>query len=191
MRCQLAVLPHPYISLRGLEQRLEIFVGNTVSPYVLDQLGQQPDVRQALCVEVDRAVAHARFEEGDITEWDIARVLVKHYKLPFLPLSRYSISREVLSLFPVALLRQHTMIPMDRFGNTVTISLGRNPEPGLKDQILSEFNLFPSFFVSTLTDVKNALNLHFPTPFSEFDGLLTDVKKSFQEIGDWDIDEEK
>ena len=91
-----------------------------------------------------------------------------------------------MSLIPVEMLREHTMVPMDRFGNTVTIAIARNPEPGLKEKIQAELNLNATFFVSTLNEVKNALNLHFPTPFSEFDGLLTDVKKSFKDLGDWD-----
>jgi type IV pilus assembly protein PilB len=130
-------------------------------------------------------------EEGDLSEWDIARVLVKHHKLPFLQISRYAVSRDVLSVFPADFLRQNTILPLDLFGKTVNMAIGRSLVPGLKEIIVKEFKLHPFFFVSTLTDVKNALNLHFPTPFSEFDGLLTDVKKTFKEIGqEWDVDEE-
>jgi len=127
-------------------------------------------------------------EEGIITEWDIARVLVKHYKLPFLSLNRYSIPKKVLDVFPVDFLREQTFVPLDRFGTTVTLAIGRHPQPGLKERIQQDFQMFPSLFVSTLTDVKNALNLHFPTPFSEFDNLLTDVKKSFRNLGDWSVE---
>ena len=127
-------------------------------------------------------------QEGNLTEWDLARTLVKHYKLPFIPLSRYEVSKDIVELLPVELLRENMMMPMDRFGNTITLAIARNPEPGLKEHILEEHQLHCAFFVSTLTDVKNALNLHFPTPFSEFDGLLTDVKQSFSELGgEWDL----
>lgn len=127
-------------------------------------------------------------QEGNLTEWDLARTLVKHYKLPFIPLGRYDIAKDVMQLLPVELMREHTMIPMDRFGTTITLAIARNPEPGLKELLLEEYQLHCSFFVSTLTDVKNALNLHFPTPFSEFDGLLTDVKQSFSDLGgEWDL----
>ncbi len=147
-------------------------------------------VKRALQVQMQTGepVEEVLVEEAVITEWDLARTLVKHYKLPFMPLPRYAIPKQVLGIFPAEYLRAHAMIPLDRFGSTVTIAIARNPEPGLKEQIHEDFGLHASFFVSTLTDVKNATNLHFPTPFSEFDGLLTDVKKSFKDLDGWEVE---
>jgi len=150
-----------------------------------------PDtVKRALQVQMQTGepIEEVLVEEGVITEWDLARTLVKHYKLPFMPLHRYSIPKQVLETMPAEFLREHAMIPLDRFGSTLTIAIARNPEPGLKEQIHEDFGVHASYFVTTLTDVKNAINLHFPTPFSEFDGLLTDVKKSFKDLGGWEIE---
>ncbi len=147
-------------------------------------------VKKALQIQsrTGEPIEEVLVQEGNVSEWDIARTLVKHYKLPFIPLHRYAILKEVIGLLPPQLLREHSMIPMDRFGNTITIAIGRNPEPGLKEHILEAHGLHASFFVATLTDVTNAINLHYPRPFSEFDGLLTDVKQSFKQLGgEWDL----
>jgi len=148
-------------------------------------------MKQILAVHnrTGESIEETLVEEGDLSEWDIARVLVKHLKLPFLQVSRYSISREVMNIFPSDFLRQHTLVPLDRFGNAVIVAIARAINPALRDTIFKDFNVHPFFFVSTLTEVKNALNLHFPTPFSEFDGLITDVKKTFKQIGpEWEPD---
>ena len=128
-------------------------------------------------------------EEGNLTEWDIARVLVKLHRLPFVQLSKVSIAKEVMDLLPVDFLREKSAVPMDRFGQVITVAVSRNGDSNLISEIRQITGLEPYLFVTTMTEVKNALNLHFPTPFSEFDGLLTDVKKNMKKVGkEWDLD---
>ncbi len=119
-------------------------------------------------------------EEGLITEWDIVRVIVKQYKLPYLPSTKYNVSKEVLAIFPAKFLHANLIVPLDRFGDVVTLATARNPSLELMQEIEQQFKLTPLACVSTISDVKSTLTMHFPTPFSEFDGMLTDIRKSMK-----------
>lgn len=121
-------------------------------------------------------------EGGLISEWDIVRVIVKQYKLPYLPSTRYSVPKEVLSIFPPKYLHANLIVPLDIFGDVVVIATARNPSSELMQEIEQQFKFYPLVYVSTITDVKTTLTNHFPTPFSEFDGMLTDLKSKMKKV---------
>ena len=130
-------------------------------------------------------------ESNAIAEWDIVRVIVKQYKLPYLPSTRYNIPREVLSIFPPKLLHANLFVPHDLFGDVVVVAMARNPSPDLLEEIEKQYKLFPLVFVSTISDIKSTLATSFPTPFSEFDGMLDDIKKSMKKVdAPWKLPQE-
>jgi type IV pilus assembly protein PilB len=121
-------------------------------------------------------------EQGLISEWDIVRVIVKQYKLPYLPSTRYAVPKDVLSIFPPKFLHANLIVPLDVFGDVVVIALARNPSPELMQEIEQQYKVYPLVYVSTMTDVKTTLANHFPTPFSEFDGMLDDIKSKMKKV---------
>ncbi len=60
---------------------------------------------------------------GHITEWDLAKVITDKFNLPFLMAGNYSISEEAKARFPKETLFKYTMVPLDTFGDIVTVAM--------------------------------------------------------------------
>ncbi|MAD32290.1 MAG: hypothetical protein CMJ88_00835 [Planctomycetes bacterium] len=58
---------------------------------------------------------------GHITEWDLAKIVTENFNLPFLMAANHQISEEAKLRLPKELLFEHTIVPLDTFGDIVTI----------------------------------------------------------------------
>lgn len=56
-----------------------------------------------------------------ITEWDLAKVMVEHFQLPFVMASNYEIDIDVKNKIPREFLFKHMIVPLDVFGDAITI----------------------------------------------------------------------
>lgn len=62
-------------------------------------------------------------QNGNISEWDLARIVVEHFQLPFAMASSHDVTPEVLSRFPRELLFQHRIVPLGVFEDVATVVL--------------------------------------------------------------------
>ncbi len=96
-------------------------------------------------------------EIGACKEEDIAQALTAQYGFPYLPLSNYEISPEVINLIPGRVARQYLLIPIDKIGDNLTLAMS-NP---LNVQAIEDVELScgcsAQTFVSTSSDVKKAI----------------------------------
>lgn len=60
---------------------------------------------------------------GHITEWDLAKIVTENFNLPFLMAGNYSISDATKERFPKETLFKYTMVPLDTFGDIVTVAM--------------------------------------------------------------------
>ena len=60
---------------------------------------------------------------GHIAEWDLAKLVAENFNLPFLMVGNYQISEEAQQRFPVETLFKHTIVPLDSFGDIVTVAM--------------------------------------------------------------------
>lgn len=60
---------------------------------------------------------------GHITEWDLAKVVTENFNLPFLMAGNYQIGPEAKDRLPKETLFKHTMVPLDVFGDIVTVAM--------------------------------------------------------------------
>ena len=95
------------------------------------------------------------------TEEDIVQALTCQYGFPFLPLSNYEITPEIIALVPVGICKKYCLIPIDRIGRSLTLAMA-NP---LNVQALEEIERITSCavqsFVSTATDIKNGIKRYY------------------------------
>lgn len=95
---------------------------------------------------------------GYVTEEQIAQVITVQYGFPYLPLSNYQLDESAVKLVPENVARQYCLIPVDKIGNTVTIAMA---DP-LNTQAIEDVELVTNssiqIFVSTATDIKNAID---------------------------------
>lgn len=94
---------------------------------------------------------------GFTKEEEIAQALTVQYGFPYLPLSNYELTKEVVQLIPENVARQYCLIAVDKIGDTLTVSMS-NPLniKAIEDiEMLTKCNV--QVFVSTMTDISNAV----------------------------------
>ena len=98
---------------------------------------------------------------GYVTEEQIAQAITVQYGFPYLPLQSYEIDSGLIKLIPENVARQYCLIVVDKIGNTLTIAIA-NP---LNLQAVEDIELMTGCkvqtFVSTMTDINNALNRYY------------------------------
>ena len=98
---------------------------------------------------------------GYANEENIAQALTCQYGFPYLPLSSYEIDPEVIRSVPANLCEQFCLIPIDKIGKSLTISIA-NP---LNVKAVQDVELITGCtvqaFVSTTTDIRRAIKKYY------------------------------
>ncbi|MFA6079067.1 MAG: hypothetical protein WC779_04915 [Candidatus Omnitrophota bacterium] len=98
---------------------------------------------------------------GFVTEEEIAQALTVQYGFPYLPLESYEVTPEVIQLIPENVATQYNLIAIDRIEDLITIAMS-NP---LNIQAVEDVELITKckvqVFVSTMTDISNAIKKHY------------------------------
>lgn len=85
-------------------------------------------------------------ESQEIDAFDLARVLVEQYQLPFIELGQYSANKDLIQEFPAELLHAARIVPIERFGGHVGFACQEVPSPethaSLKDLVDGSILIF-------------------------------------------------
>ncbi len=110
---------------------------------------------------------------GNITEWDLAKLVVEQFQVPFLMAGNYDVGDEAKTSIPKELLFKHLIVPLDRFGDILTLAM----------PILAPFEVLMALRKQTGCDV-------FP-----YVGLISENKRvlgeMFSDFFEWTKEEEK
>jgi hypothetical protein len=87
--------------------------------------------------------------EGEvISDYDLAKIVVTHYSLPYLDIANYSMRREVTTLLPEEFRHRWAIQPLDQFGSILTLAVSEIPAPEQIEEIVETTNLTPILFVA-------------------------------------------
>ena len=98
---------------------------------------------------------------GLAKEEEIAQALTVQYGFPYLPLECYDINAEAIKLIPENVATQYNLVAIDKIGDLLTIAMS-NP---LNYQAIEDIEILTKckvqVFVSTMTDITNAIQKHY------------------------------
>ena len=98
---------------------------------------------------------------GFAKEEEIAQSLTVQYGFPYLPLECYDINAEAIRLIPQNVALQYNLVAIDKIGDLLTIAMS-NP---LNYQAVEDIEILTKckvqVFVSTMTDINNAIIKHY------------------------------
>ena len=95
------------------------------------------------------------------TERDIAQALTAQYGFPYLPLSSYEIDSEVIKAIPVDLCREYLLIPIDKIGQSLTMTMANPLDVEAIEKIEALTGCSVQTFVSTSSDIKQAIEKYY------------------------------
>jgi len=121
------------------------------------------ELEKALSIQKEKGglIGEILVELGYVKEEDIAQALTTQYGFPYLPLANYEIDPEVIKTIPERVARQYSLIPIDKIGDNLTITMS-NPLnlQAIEDvEILTGCNV--QTFVSTVSDIKEAIDRYY------------------------------
>jgi type IV pilus assembly protein PilB len=123
----------------------------------------QQQVDKALKAQKEKGglIGEILVDLGFAKEEDIAQALTAQYGFPYLPLSNYEISPEIINIIAGRVAKQYVLIPIDKIGNNLTIVMS-NP---LNIQAIEDVELISGCsvqtFVSTSSDIKRAIEKYY------------------------------
>src|SRR5687768_12523576 len=88
------------------------------------------------------------FDRNSIDEWDLAKIVTTHYSLPFMDVTTFTVRREVVALLPLDFCRKYHLLPLDRFGDTLTLAVCEMPSPDLIQEVVQKTGLTPFLYVA-------------------------------------------
>ncbi len=98
---------------------------------------------------------------GFVKEEEIAQSLTAQFGFPYLPLGNYEIDLSVTKLVSKNVALQYLLVPIDKIGNVLTIAMA---DP-LNSQAVEDIELVTKckvqVFVSTMTDIKQAIEKYY------------------------------
>ncbi|GEM_PF-1808075 len=110
-------------------------------------------------------------QEGYVTETDIARELSRHLQLPFLELQNYQSSKDAADSLPPELLQRHQIVPVDRFGDTMSLAMSQHLTLDGFKEIQAKAGCDITFFVALISKVAEALQEFAPMDAEEIRNL--------------------
>ena len=123
----------------------------------------QQQLDKALAVQKVKGglIGELLVELGLAKEEDIAQALTVQYGFPYLPLSSYEISEEIVKLIPLTIARRHILIPLDKIGNNLTLVMANPLNAAAIEDAESVSGCSVQVFVSTSSEIKKAIEKYY------------------------------
>lgn len=98
---------------------------------------------------------------GAAKEEVLSQCLAHYYNLPYVDLDTYLIDAEVLKLIPEEMVRRHTLIPLFKIGNTLTIAMNNPLNIHALDEVRNKTKIDVEVAISTEKKIKRAIEQHY------------------------------
>jgi hypothetical protein len=102
--------------------------------------------------------------DGLVSDWEIARVCAELFHLPYLPLECYQPSEDARSGLDPEYLRQYGLVPLDRFGDVLTVSMPGVVPSTVLDGLVENTSIKIIPVVGSVKENRAWLNAHLPAP---------------------------
>jgi flagellar biosynthesis GTPase FlhF len=92
-----------------------------------------------------------------VTELDIARTIARQFSIPFISAMGYDIPLEVVELFSFDMLEKYQFVPIDRFGDVLTVVIAGVMDGRVLEEIEKASGCTVQVYAGTASDVKATL----------------------------------
>ena len=110
--------------------------------------------------ENNEAFGAVLVESGHLTSWDLAKAVATHYQLPMIPLAGFQFDRDLVEGVSPAVLYQHLVVPVGRFGRTWSFAVVEPPTRECLSSLEESCGASMFFFVAEVNEVQRLLREH-------------------------------
>lgn len=115
------------------------------------------------CTATGTLMTELLVRESLISDWELSRVVCELYGLPFLPVRVYPPADHLLEGLDADYLRQYALVPLDRFGDVLTVAMPAMVPTHVLDGLVDageKVVILPA--VGTVVDNRRWLDEHLP-----------------------------
>jgi type IV pilus assembly protein PilB len=98
---------------------------------------------------------------GYASEELILQVLADYFDLPFMDLDTYLIDDKVVKMIPEEMARRHTLIPLFKIGETLTVATANPLNIHALDEVRNKLKTDVEIAISTEAKIKKAIDQHY------------------------------
>ena len=116
---------------------------------------------------------------GYATEELILQVLADYFDLPFVDLDTYLIDEKVVKTIPEEMARRHTLIPIFKIGETLTVATTNPLNIHALDEVRNRVKTDVEIAISTEKKIKKAIDQH----YGATDTIMENTLQQFLRVG--------
>ncbi len=123
----------------------------------------KPQLEEAIVFQKEKGglLGEALLQLGYASEEDIAQALTSQYGFPYLPLANYEIEQDVVAAVSAEMCRKFCLIPIDKIGASLTLAMANPLNTEATEEVEAASQCSVQTFVSTATDIRNAIKKHY------------------------------
>lgn len=106
-------------------------------------------------------VSQRLIDMGFASELDIATCLSNQYNFAYLPIQHYNIPIEMLALIPLKFIRIYTLLPIDKIGIMLSVTMADPLNEGVIQALQQITNSEIMVFISTYSELNTEINKYF------------------------------
>jgi type IV pilus assembly protein PilB len=133
----------------------DFFIGRGV--VTADQLKNVTYEKKRGGASLEQAIIRLKYAK----EETVLQCLADYFNLPFIDLNTYLIDEEVLRIIPEEMARRHTVIPLFKIGNTLTVAMVNPLNILALDEVRNKTKMDVEIAVSTETKIRKAIDQHY------------------------------
>ncbi|HEX6632202.1 MAG TPA: ATPase, T2SS/T4P/T4SS family [Gemmatimonadaceae bacterium] len=130
-------------------------------------------------------VGSALVKLGFVTEMDLTRMLARHFRMPAVDLSRFTVDPRVGKLVPGELAHKHNVLPLKREGRTLTVAMADPTNLRVIDDLkfITRYDIFP--VIAGELSLRNAIDRTYgkevDAPAAQMQSLLEDLAADLEQ----------
>jgi type IV pilus assembly protein PilB len=106
---------------------------------------------------LEQAIVRLKYAD----EKHVLQCLASYFDLPFVDLNTYLVDEKVLKIIPEEMARRHTLIPLFKIGNSLTVAIANPLDIHALDEIRSKTKTDVEIAISTEENIKKAIDHHY------------------------------
>src|SRR4030067_2547923 len=122
-----------------------------------DQLTKAIQEQKQKGDRLEQTIVRLKYAEGE----PVLKSLAEYFNLPYVDLDTYIIDEEITKIIPEEMAIRHTLIPIFKIGNTLTIALADPMNIHAVDEVRNKAKTDLEIVVSTEEKIKKAIERHY------------------------------
>src|SRR4030066_1844657 len=107
----------------------------------------------------------------------ILQCLADYFNLPYVDLDSYLIDEKIVKTIPEEMVRRHTLIPLFKIGNTLTVAMTHPLNLLALDEVRNRVKTDLEIAISTEKKIKKAIEQHYGTTVTTLENTLQQLMK--------------